>query len=90
LEQIDVWFPTDIKGTAPYRGNPIVARLRPGSSVDQANAEMQTFVPRFAREQPEAYAGGNVRFTARLLHVEMTRDARPALFFCRVRLGLRS
>ena len=80
LEQIDVWFPYGIDSTSPYRGNPLAARLRPGVTLDQANAELQTLVPQFAREQPEAYAGGKARITARLLHDEMTSDARPALF----------
>jgi predicted permease len=80
LEQIDVWFPYGIAATSPYRGNPLAARLRPGVTLDQANAELQTLVAQFAREQPEAYTGGKARITARLLHDEMTSDARPALF----------
>ena len=79
-EQIDVWFPNGLAETSPYRGNPIAARLRNGVTLHQANAELQTLLPQFAREQPEAYAGGKARFTARLLHDDMTRDARPALF----------
>lgn len=80
LEQIDVWFPYGIDPTNPYRGIPIAARLRPRVTLEQANAELQTLLAQFAREQREAYTGGNVRFTARLLHDDMTRDARPALF----------
>jgi predicted permease len=79
-EQIDVWFPYGIDATSPYRGNPIAARLRRGVTLDQANAELQTLAAQFARERPEAYTSGAVRFTARLLHDEMTQDARPALF----------
>lgn len=79
-EQIDVWFPSGIDATLPYRGIPIAARLRPGVTLDQANAELQTLVEQFAREHPEAYTGGKARFTARRLHDEMTREARPALF----------
>src|ERR1700682_4257955 len=73
------------------RGVPIVARLRAGVTLQQANAELQTLVAQFAREYPLAYSftsdpdplrknSGNVRFTAQSLHEEMTRDARPALF----------
>jgi putative ABC transport system permease protein len=87
LEQIDVWFPYGIDVTSPYRGIPIAARLRPGVTLDQANAELRTLVAQFAREHPEAYTGGKVRFTARLLHDEMTREARPALFLLSAAVG---
>lgn len=80
VEQIDIWFPTSLDDTSPYRGNPVVARLRPGATLDQVNAELQTLAPLFAQDQPEASAGGKLRFTARLLHDEVTREARPALF----------
>lgn len=94
MEQIDVWLPSHIGTTRQDRGVPIVARLRPGVTLDQANAELQTLAAQFEHEYPDFYSGGKgwqaspsdrgpgprVRFTARLLHDEMTRDARPALF----------
>jgi predicted permease len=78
LEQIDVWFPYGINGTDPFRGNPIAARLRPGVTLPQVNGEIQVLAAQLEREHPES--GGNVRFTARPLHDEMTHEARPALF----------
>lgn len=78
-EQIDVWFPYRINTALPYRGIPVAARLRQGVALDQANAELQMFVAQFERKYPEAYAGVKGRFTARLLHNEITREARPAL-----------
>ncbi len=78
MEQIDVWFPYGIEGTDAYRGNPVAARLRPGVTLAQANAEMQTLAAQLEREHPES--GGSVHFTARPLHEEMTREVRPALF----------
>jgi putative ABC transport system permease protein len=94
LEQIDLWLPYRIDPAVPYRGLPLVARLRPGVSLDQANAELQGLAAQFEREYPDLYSGakawqaspfdrgsgGGVRFTARLLHDDMTRDIRPALF----------
>ncbi|HVX65266.1 MAG TPA: ABC transporter permease [Bryobacteraceae bacterium] len=94
LEQIDVWFPFFVDATVPYRGIPIIARLRPGATLDAANAELQTLAAQFEREHPEFYSGAKgwqaspadrgpgakVRFTARLLHDDMTGEARPALF----------
>jgi predicted permease len=94
LEQIDVWLPYGMSAARRYRGIPIAARLRPGVTLDQANAELQTLAAQFEHDYPDFYSGGKgwqaspsdtalgvkLRFTARLLHEEMTRDARPALF----------
>lgn len=94
LEQIDVWLPNRIDRTLPYRGVPLLARLRPGITLDQGNAELQLLAAQFERENPDFYSGARgwqaspsdrgpgarVRFRARLLHDTMTRDVRPALF----------
>ena len=94
MEQVDVWLPDRIDSTVPYRGVPLIARLRPGVTLDQANAELKALAARFEREYPDSYSGpkawqaspfdrasgAGLRFTARLLHDEMTRDIRPALF----------
>ncbi|MGH9720794.1 MAG: ABC transporter permease, partial [Bryobacteraceae bacterium] len=93
LEQIDVWFPYAMSATRQYRGVPIVARLRPGVTLVQANAELEMLAAQFEQEHPDFYSGvkgwqaspfdrgpgAKVRFTARPLHEDMTRDARPAL-----------
>ena len=46
-EQIDVWFPYRIDTALPYRGIRVAARLRPGVTLDQANAELQMFEAQF-------------------------------------------
>ena len=93
-EQIDVWLPYAMSTTRQYRGIPIAARLRPGVTLAQANAELQMLAAQFEREYPDFYSGtkgwqaspfdrrpgGKLHFTARLLHDEMTRETRPALF----------
>jgi predicted permease len=93
-EQIDVWLPYAIDPNAPFRGVSLAARLRPGVTIDRANAELQTLAAQFEQEHPEFYSGvkgwqaspfdrgsgAKVRFTARLLHDDITRDTRPALF----------
>ena len=94
LERADIWFPYRIDPTVPYRGVPILARLRPGVTLDRANAELQTLAAEFERENPGFYSGPNgwqaspfdrgpgakVRFAARLLQDDVTREARPLLF----------
>ena len=94
LQRVDIWFPYRIDPTVPYRGVPILARLKPGVSLEQANAELQTLATQFERENPGFYSGPNgwqaspfdrgpgakVHFAARLLRDDMTREARPLLF----------
>jgi predicted permease len=93
-EEVDVWFPSALSPTRQYRGIPVVARLRPGVTLGQANAELQTLAAQFEREYPDFYSGakgwqaspadsgpgGKLHLTARPLHEEITREARPALF----------
>ena len=93
-EKIDVWFPTSLGPERRYRGIPIVARLRPAVTPAQANAELETLAAQFEREYPDFYSGGKgwqaspsdrgpggkLQLRARLLHEEITRDARPSLF----------
>ena len=100
-EQIDVWLPNFIDPAIPYRGVPILARLRPGVTLDQANAELQTLAAQFEHEHPEFYSGDKgwqaspsdrglgpkLHFTARLLHDDMTREVRPALFLLSAAVG---
>ena len=94
LERIDIWFPYRIDPTVPYRGVPILARLSPGGTLDRTNAELQTLAAQFERENPGYYSGphgwqaapfdrgpgAKVHFAARLLHDDITREARPLLF----------
>src|SRR6476620_2325284 len=47
LEQIEVWLPDRVDRTIPYRGVPIIARLRPGVALALANAELQMLAAQF-------------------------------------------
>ena len=61
-EQIDVWFPYRIDTALPYRGIRVAARLRPGVTLDQANAELQMFEAQFERKYPDADAAAKATF----------------------------
>jgi predicted permease len=94
LEDVDIWFPYRIDPIEPYRGVPLLARLRPGVTLEQANAELQMLAVQFERENPGFYSGPNgwqaspfdrgpgakVHFAARLLQDDMTSEVRPRLF----------
>lgn len=92
-EEIDVWLPFAMSPTRQYRGIPVLARLKPGATLSEANAELQTLASQFQQEHPGFYAGAKgwqaaqfdrelsnrLRFTAKPLQEVVTRDVRPAL-----------
>ena len=55
----------------------LVASLKPGADVRQAQAELDAIYERLAGLYPEAYAGGGVRVND--LHKEIVGNVRPAL-----------
>ncbi|HKR14164.1 MAG TPA: ABC transporter permease [Pyrinomonadaceae bacterium] len=64
------------------RGNhylTVIARLKPGVSMDQAQAEMDTIMARIAKEHPEATAEGKLGAIVMPLHEQLAGDARRPL-----------
>ena len=55
----------------------VIARLRPGASLQQARAEMQTIAERIAREDPAYHAGTSI--VMKPLRDVFVGDVRPAL-----------
>jgi predicted permease len=86
-EEIDLWFSTAIGTGRQYRGYPIAARLKRGVTLAQANSELQSLSAQFLREHPDAYPDGKLRLTARNLHDEMAREARPSLLLLACAVG---
>jgi hypothetical protein len=79
-EQVDVWFPwTDIGDSRNWRGIPIMGRLAPGATLEQAQAELDTLASRFVSDQPGAYRNNTLRLSVRPLREALTANARPAL-----------
>ena len=58
-EQIDLWFPYALAPIRKYRGLSVLARLRPGVTLSQADAELQTLAAQFERQYPDYYSGSN-------------------------------
>lgn len=80
-EEVDVWFPwTDIGDSRDWRGIPIMGRLAPDATLEQAQAELDTLAARFVNDHPEAYPKKSLRFSVQPLRKALTTDARPALF----------
>src|SRR5579863_688992 len=78
-EAVDIWFPTGLERTRAYRYGPVVARLAPGVSLAQAQAELDAMAARFVTAFPEVYPDGHLRLRALSLRDDLTRSAEPAL-----------
>lgn len=55
----------------------VVGKLRPGVTLSQVNAELDTISQRLATQYPEANAG--LRMVAASMHEDAVKDVRPAL-----------
>ncbi len=78
---VQAWVPFRPEGAQLSRGNhllQITGRLRPGVTVEQARAQMQSILARLAAEYPKDDAGRRV--TLRPLHEDMVRHVRTELF----------
>ena len=76
----EFWRPIAINPANTPRGAHflgVVARLKPGISLDQAAAEIKTIAERLAREYPESSANESAEVVA--LHDQVVGPVRPAL-----------
>lgn len=78
---IEVWIPIDktIEDTTP-RGNysfRVIGRLKPGVTVEQANADLSGIADRLAREYPDTNKDRGARVVP--LKTRITQDSRPQL-----------
>ncbi len=101
-EQPDIWLPAPLTSARQYRGLPIVGRLRPGVTLQQANTELTTLAAQFQREHPDFYLGANgwqaspadrgpgarIHFQALPLQDDLTQESRPALLLLTGAVGL--
>jgi putative ABC transport system permease protein len=78
-EEIDVWFPRGDGDRLDVRDPATIARLAPGRSIAEAQAELDTFAWAFAAEHPSAYTGG-FAFSVSPLQDLLTARVRPALY----------
>src|SRR5215213_4580045 len=67
-------------------GYRVIARMKPGVTIEQANAELDTISRRLEQQYPDSNA--TVFVAAASMHEEMTRDVRPALLILLGAVGL--
>jgi putative ABC transport system permease protein len=75
-----VWIPLGLDTVAPSRSThelSVMARLKPGIPVEQAQAEMTLIARRIEREHPVTNAGWTARVSP--LHDDLVEYTRPAL-----------
>ena len=90
-EWADFWMPLSLlepglRDRRKFHPLEVVARLKPGVSLDQAQSEMQTIARRLAHAYPDT--NGTVGAYVIPLASEMTRDVRPALLLAWAAVGL--
>ncbi len=84
-EQADIFVPLPLSAAAAnVRGHEdynIIARLKPGVSLQQARAEMDAITARLRRDHPEVYPpNGNLTFNIVPLQEQVVGNARRPLF----------
>ncbi|HYY55999.1 MAG TPA: ABC transporter permease [Pyrinomonadaceae bacterium] len=80
IEPVDLWRPLAVDAGAERRDNrylQVVARLKPGVSLEQAQSQLNTITERLG----QAYVDTNSNWSAKLtrLHDLVVEDVRPAL-----------
>jgi predicted permease len=78
-EEIDVWFPKALENSRVDHAYPALAALKPGTTLEQAQSELDAMAREFAGDMPKAYAAGSFRLWVRPLREAVTREVRPAL-----------
>lgn len=86
----DIWIPMEFSAEArqdrTFRGNVGVARLRPGASVERAQAEIDTVSQRLVQTFPETETGWKARLQP--IMEKVIGDLRPALLILWASVGL--
>jgi putative ABC transport system permease protein len=80
-QSVDLWVPATVRSTARtkraqhYLG--VIARLKPGLSLDHAQAELDSLARRMELQYPETNAGLGIKLVP--LRTQITGNIRPAL-----------
>jgi putative ABC transport system permease protein len=85
-EDVDVWFPYGLGNGLDSRSPAVLARLAPGTSLAQANAELDAIANAFAAERPQYY-GGPLRLFVTPVQDLLTGRVKPALLALGIAVG---
>ena len=84
----ELWVPLALEPNRAGRGTHfllVIARLKPGISIERAQADLSAISSRLARQYPENFGWGAV---VENLHARLMREARPALLVLLAAVGL--
>jgi putative ABC transport system permease protein len=87
-EEADVWFPAQIDQSRSDHAFPVLAALKPRTTIEGVQAELDTFARQFVAERPGAYPNGILRYRVTPLRLILTKGVRPALVALAVAVGL--
>ena len=85
-EDVDVWFPYGVSDRVDERHRGVMARLAPGVSVAQANAEIAPFGASFHERYPQHYSGTPRHYVTPARDL-LTANVKPALIALGVAVG---
>src|SRR5204863_3268723 len=78
--RLDVWFPRVIGyDLDPYRGQVVIARLRPGVPLAAAQSGVDSTIAALVASDPQSYRTGPVRLSLSTLDRDVVSDVKPAL-----------
>jgi len=78
--QIDLlYFRSSGYDDDPFRGNVVIARLRPGVAIGTARAAVDAIAKSLVAEHPDRYRTGPVRLSLAPLEAEVVSEVKPAL-----------
>jgi len=80
------WLTKEAREERADRSMSVIARLKPGATLEQAKADLDLLSRQIEQQSPQSNT--NVIFNAVSLHEEMTRDYRTALFVMLGAVGL--
>jgi putative ABC transport system permease protein len=79
--RLDVWFPRGPGyDEGPTRSQTVIARLRPGVSLQAAQAQVNAMTAGIVAANAEAYRAGAIHFSLTTIDREVGSDVRQALF----------
>ena len=89
VPQTDIWYPGQF-GDTPNRSSHhyrTVARLRPGVTIEQAQAEIDAITAGMIERNPAAYAGQDFRLHVAGLQQDIVKPVRPVILILLAAVG---
>ncbi|HEX5965004.1 MAG TPA: ABC transporter permease, partial [Pyrinomonadaceae bacterium] len=81
-----VWMTKNLREERADRSLPVIARLKPGVTLEEAKAELDLLSRQIEQQSP--VSNTNIVFNAVSMHEDITRDYRPALLVMLGAVGL--